>query len=75
MTDRAAGDAPPPWMLELAELLILGHLPTGVLVGTASIERCTRESGAYRWHLTRVKRLGRPRKPTRHPQPAWFRPF
>jgi hypothetical protein len=75
VTDRAGGDAPPAWMLELAGLLILGRLPTGVLVGTAAIERCTRESGTYRWHLARVKRLGRPLKPARMPQPAWFRPF
>jgi hypothetical protein len=75
VTDRAGGDAPPAWMLELAGLLILGRLPTGVLVGTAAIERCTRESGTYRWHLARVKRLGRPLKPARMPQPAWFLPF
>jgi ASCH domain len=33
-------DGPEPWMLELAEMLILKDLPTGVIVGTAVIERC-----------------------------------
>ncbi len=28
---------PQPWMLELAKMLILKELPTGVIVGTASI--------------------------------------
>jgi hypothetical protein len=75
VTDRAGGDAPPAWMLELAELLILGRLPTGVLVGTASIERCTGGDRKYRWHLARVQRLGRPRRPARMPQPVWFPAF
>ena len=41
----APGDAPPPaWMLELAAMLRLiepgASLPTGVIVGSAVIERC-----------------------------------
>ena len=78
VTDRAGGrggEAPPAWMLELAELLIFGRLPVGVLVGTASIELCTGGDGDYRWHLAQVKRLPRPRKPARMPQPVWFIPF
>jgi hypothetical protein len=52
--------------------------PTGVIVGTARIEKCERESsrgGHYCWHLSNVKRLKRPRKPKGRPQPVWFRPF
>jgi hypothetical protein len=36
------GSGPEAWMLELAEMLILKDLPTGVIVGTAKIERCER---------------------------------
>jgi hypothetical protein len=32
-------EALPPWMIELAEALILGDLPTGVIVGSAVIEK------------------------------------
>jgi hypothetical protein len=52
-----------------------GELPTGVIVGTARISRCTGRAKDYQWHLTDVHRLRRPRKPARHPQPAWFNPF
>ena len=31
---------PQPWMLELAKMLILKDLPTGVIVGTAVISEC-----------------------------------
>ena len=74
---RAPGDAPPPpWMLELAELLILGKLPVGVIVGTASISECEPQGGGrFAWHLADVRRLAQPLKPERQPQPAWFRPF
>jgi predicted transcriptional regulator len=50
-------------------------LPTGVLVGTAKISKCERANGEYHWHLTDVKRLAQPRKPTGRPQPVWFTPF
>jgi hypothetical protein len=50
-------------------------LPTGVIVGTAKITECRRENGHYEWHLSDVKRIERPRKPKRMPQPVWFRPF
>ena len=52
-----------------------GGLPTGVIVGTARITRCIRENGHYCWHLADVRRLNKPRKPKRMPQPVWFRPF
>ena len=62
-------------MIELAELLILEKLPSGLLVGTASIGECRRVDGGYEWHLQDVKRLASPRKPMKHPQPVFFYPF
>jgi len=61
----------------------LGYgLPTGVLVGTAKFAKCVpcKDIGdggfsGYEWHFADVKRLKKHRKPTRHPQPTWFRPF
>lgn len=53
----------------------LGELPTGLIVGTATIAKCTRNNGHYEWHLADVKRLEHPRKPRRMPQPVWFKPF
>lgn len=50
-------------------------LPDGVIVGTAVVTAVTGSAGHYQWHLGNVKRLRRPRKPTRHPQPVWFSPF
>ena len=52
-----------------------GPLPTGVIVGTATIVRCVRDNGHYEWHLGDVQRIDRPRKPKGRPQPVWFRPF
>ena len=71
------GDAPPAWMLELADLLILKKLPTGVIVGSAVIERVTSGAdGLFEWHLAGVERAaGALRKPTGQPQPVWFEPF
>ena len=82
----------PPWMIELAEGLRLwnsGELPTGVIVGSAVIERCepmqadtarlgsskTDANSTYQWHLADVERAAHFRKPLRHPQPTWFQPF
>ena len=39
MPDAGRG-GPQPWMLELAKMLILKDLPTGVIVGSAVIEAC-----------------------------------
>jgi hypothetical protein len=72
---EAAGDGPEPWMLELARMLILKDLPTGVIVGSASITQVVRGDSLYEWHLTDVERAKRLRKPTRQPQPVWFQPF
>lgn len=74
------GEGPPPWMWEMAEQLILGGgLPTGVIVGSAVIERVTAPAGPsstlYHWHLAGVERATTFRKPDGHPQPVWFVPF
>lgn len=79
---------PPPWLMELAELLILDKLPRGVIVGQAVIERCVPATRSgflpssliplpcmYEWHLSAVERATRLRRPSRHPQPMWFKPF
>ncbi len=51
------------------------ELPTGVIVGSAVISKCIKGDTYYEWHLKDVKRYTRHRKPTRQPQPVWFRPF
>jgi hypothetical protein len=73
-----AAAAAPPWMVELANALRLfpNELPTGVIVGSAVIDRVSqRDDGMWQWHLAEVKRARRLRKPGGHPQPAWFWPF
>ena len=78
----------PAWMIELAEQVkliepeLLGGvmLPTGVIVGSAVIERITPPdpgdpTALFRWHLVDVQRAKKLRKPARHPQPSWFLPF
>ena len=69
------GAGPQPWMLELAQMLILKDLPTGVIVGTASIKQVVKGDSLYEWHLTDVERVKKMRKPKGHPQPVWFTPF
>ena len=68
-------EGPQPWMLELAKMLILKDLPTGVIVGTASIKEVVKGDSLYEWHLSDVERAKRFRKPKGHPQPVWFTPF
>ncbi len=76
-----AGAAPPPWMMELAQALIFKDLPTGVIVGSAIIEKVTPApsstcgDGMFQWHLADVERAKRFRIPKGHPQPACFEPF
>jgi len=74
----------PPWLIELAEALILDKLPRGVIVGSAVIEKCVRSSRMtngpapmtlFEWHLAGVERATRLEKPSGHPQPVWFKPF
>ncbi len=71
-------------MIELAEQVKLiepgALLPTGVIVGSAVIEKVTsgdpaENDGFYRWHLSHVQRVKTLRKPRGHPQPVWFKPF
>jgi hypothetical protein len=66
-------------MLQLAEQMKLIEpdtlLPTGVIVGSAVIERVTRRDDIYAWHLANVDRAENLRKPKKHPQPVWFHPF
>lgn len=68
--------------------LFPAELPMGFIVGSAVVEKCvvcgdgqpadavrpsaTRAQPCYEWHLTDVRRLTRPRKPKRRPQPVWF---
>jgi hypothetical protein len=52
-----------------------GDLPTVVLVGTVEIVGCVGEPGDYQWKLARPKRLKKPIKPRRMPQPVFFAPF
>lgn len=61
----------------LAGELMGADLPRGVIVGSAVISHCTPlpAAAAWQWHLADVRRIARPRKPARHPQPVWFRPF
>ena len=79
VSDNLQVSRPPEWMLELAEQIKLippslgKGLPTGVIVGSAVIERVTQIDGMYRWHLTGVERAKTLRKPRGHPQPVWFR--
>jgi len=71
----------PPWILELANGMKLfpAELPTGVIVGSAVIEKVTPgdaslgSGGMWCWHLADVRRETTPRKPTGRPQPVWFK--
>ena len=83
---------PPLWMIELTEqvkmiepdLQKLGQavasLPTGVIVGSAIIEKVTPPdpsdpAALFRWHLVEVQRAKHLIEPRLHPQPVWFNPF
>jgi predicted transcriptional regulator len=55
------GDEPQPWMLELAKMLILKDLPTGVIVGSAVIEKVERrEAGSEEEASVLLPTAGRP---------------
>ena len=49
--------------------------PVGVLVGTVEIIDCKEKPDEYHWKLANPKRLKKPIKPDKHPQPVWFKPF
>jgi hypothetical protein len=76
---RVAAPPPPAWMIELAEQVKMiepgALLPTGVIVGSAVIEKVSQVDDMYRWHLAGVERAKKLRKPKGHPQPVWFNPF
>lgn len=55
--------------------LDVGDLPTGVLVGTMVVDRCTGRKGDYEWHIRDPQRLARYRRPQGMPQPVWFIPW
>src|SRR3954468_6055917 len=73
------GDTLPEWMVELAEQLGMiepdALLPTGVIVGSAVIERGSKNEQMFEWPLAEVERAKTLRKPEGHPQPVWFKPF
>ena len=48
--------------------LVLGDLPTGVLVGTVEIVGCRKTKIEYEWDLARPVSLKRLVKPKNHPQ-------
>ena len=77
--DLAMPDQLPRWMLELAAQIKLIppdlQLPTGVIVGSAVIEKVSQVDHIYRWHLAGVERARKLRKPAKHPQPVWSNPF
>src|SRR5439155_7985074 len=58
ITTPRRGEHPLPGC-ELAELLISGELPTGVIVGSAVIEKVTMGDQFYEWHLADVRRVRR----------------
>jgi hypothetical protein len=54
-----------------------GELPTGLVLGTAILAGCRpsrRYPGDFEWILQDPRRLKRPFRPTRQPQPSWFFP-
>ena len=73
------------WMIELAKQVGIteadADLPTGVIVGSAVIEKVippdpsTGEAGLFRWELVDARRIKTPCKLKGHPQPVCFEPF
>lgn len=53
-----------------------GDFPTGVIVGSVEITRCSYLEGrdCYEWHLEEPKRLRKQLKPINQPQPGIWRP-
>jgi hypothetical protein len=51
------------------------NLIIGKILGSVEIVDCEKYGDGYRWRLSKPKRLKSPVKPTRHPQPVFFRPF
>src|SRR5437588_805456 len=82
-SDLGAATPLSEWMIELAEqvgmiepqLLSGALLRTGVIVGSAVVEKVTPVDRWFKWRLVDVRRAEHLRKPSGHPQPVWFRPF
>ena len=82
-SEDLSSQQPPPWIVELETAIELfdDELPTGVIVGSAVIDRVAchaplfNQQTFYQWHLRDVRRVSRLRRPARQPQPSWFRPF
>ena len=82
-TDLSTRTQPPPWIVELANAMkMFGdvELPTGVIVGSAVIEKVVPPSSVsghplFEWHLGSIERIDAPLVPAAHPQPVWFNPF
>jgi len=53
-SDNLSAGTPPDWMLELAKMLILKDLPTGVIVGTAVISECRSQMSEIREKRSRI---------------------
>lgn len=51
-----------------------GELPTGVIIGSVEIVDCKPNGDEFNWKLANPKRCQH-RKPSRHPQAGFFRPF
>jgi hypothetical protein len=50
-------------------------LPKGVIVGSVEVIGCQDEGGEFAWILANPKRLKKFLKPSKKPQPVWFKPF
>lgn len=52
-------------------------LQRGMLVGTVEIVGCEwdRRADGFAYLLANPRRLSRPKKPAKQPQPVWFHPF
>jgi hypothetical protein len=51
------------------------ELPVGAILGSVEIIGCEQGEDFYEWQLARPRRLARPLKPIRRPQPLFFFPF
>ena len=47
----------------------------GKIIGTVEITGSKKVNGQYHWLLKNPRRLKRPIKPKKHPQPVFFNPF
>ena len=69
---KLPGEALPHWMIELAERVILGTLPTGVVVGSAVISRCREAVGDHLPAAGKTAEDEHPRGRARPPRPALY---